>query len=120
MSDKNLIVQLRPGIGDMCVFLSSIHEIIKKENKNFVLLTKKRSKAKNFLQEDNFIKEVIYIEDLKKDKLFGNIKILNFLKKNQFIKVFIMHYGIKYFILCKLAKVKKIFQKKFITQHWNG
>ena len=48
MSDKNLIVQLRPGIGDMCVFLSSIHEIIKKENKNFVLLTKKRTRAKNF------------------------------------------------------------------------
>ena len=86
MSDKNLIVQLRPGIGDMCVFLSSIHEIIKKENKNFVLLTKKRTRAKNFLQEDNFIKEVIYIEDLKKDKVFGNIKILNFLKKINLLK----------------------------------
>ena len=128
MDDRNLIVQLRPGIGDMCVFLSSIHEIIKKEKKNFTLLTKKRTRAKNFLQEDTFINEVIYIEDLKKSEFFGNINILNFLKQNQFNKVFIMHYGIKYYLLCKLAKVKKIFhynfikkmkisQKKFITQH---
>ena len=128
MEDRNLIIQLRPGIGDMCVFLSSIHEIIKKDKKNFTLLTKERTKTKNFLQEDNFIKEVVYIEDLKKGEFFGNIKIFNFLKENQFNKVFIMHYGVKYFILCKLAKVKKYFitillkkmkisQKKFITQH---
>ena len=53
MSDKNLIVQLRAEIGDMCVFLSSIHEIIKKENKNFVLLTKKEPKS-NALNNANF------------------------------------------------------------------
>ena len=119
MDDRNLIVQLRPGIGDMCVFLSSIHEIIKKEKKNFTLLTKKRTRAKNFLQEDTFINEVIYIEDLKKSEFFGNINILNFLKQNQFNKVFIMHYGIKYYLLCKLAKVKKIFHYNFIKKNEN-
>lgn len=119
MNDKNLIIQLRPGIGDMCVFLSSIHEIIKRENKNFTLLTKKRTRAKNFLQEDNLIKEVVYIEDLKKSKFFGNIKILYFLKRNQFNKVFIMHYGIKYFILCKLAQVKKVLHYNFIKKNEN-
>ena len=119
MNDKNLIIQLRPGIGDMCVFLSSIHEIIKKENKNFTLLTKKRTRAKNFLQEDNFVKEVVYIEDLKKGKFFGNIKILHFLKQNQFNKVFIMHYGIKYFILCKLAQVNKVLHYNFIKKNEN-
>ena len=119
MNNKNLIIQLRPGIGDMCVFLSSIHEIIKKENENFTLLTKKRTRAKNFLQEDNFVNEVVYIEDLKKNKFFGNIKILHFLRQNQFNKVFIMHYGIKYFILCKLAKVKKILHYNFIKKNEN-
>ena len=117
MNDKNLIIQLRPGIGDMCVFLSSIHEIIKKEKTYFVLLTKKRSRAKNFLQEDDLVNEIIYIEDLKKDTYFGNIKILQFLKKNRFNKVYIMHYGIKYFILCKLAKIKNIFHYNFIKKN---
>ena len=30
-----------------------------------------------------------------------------------------MHYGIKYFILCKLAKVKKIFHYNFIKKNEN-
>ena len=119
MNDKNLIIQLRPGIGDMCVFLSSIHEIIKQEKTHFVLLTKKRSRAKNFLQEDDLVNEIIYIEDLKKDTYFGNIKILQFLKKNKFNKVYIMHYGIKYFILCKLAKIQNIFRYNFIKKNEN-
>ena len=41
-----LILQTRPGIGDLCIFLSSIHEIAKKNlDKEIILVTKKRTRA---------------------------------------------------------------------------
>jgi len=46
---KILIFQLRPGIGDMCIFLSSIYEISKKHKGSEIhLITKKRTKLKIF------------------------------------------------------------------------
>ena len=37
-----LIIQTRPGIGDLCIFLSSMHQIAKKHpNSKITLITKK-------------------------------------------------------------------------------
>ena len=49
-----LIIQTRPGIGDLCIFLSSMHQIAKKHpNSKITLITKKRSKADEILKDDD-------------------------------------------------------------------
>ena len=58
-----LIIQTRPGIGDLCIFLSSMHEIAKKNKDDKIfLLTKKRTQAKNILKDDLYIKNVFFID----------------------------------------------------------
>ena len=53
--NKGLIVQLRPGIGDLCMFLPYMQQI-KEHNKDFefTLITKKRTAAKQILKYEQF------------------------------------------------------------------
>ena len=105
---KILIIQTRPGIGDMCVFYPPIREISQKfENYDLHLLTKKRSHAKDFLKNEKFIKKIIYIPKYGAIKL--NYSLFKILKKENYNKCFIMHYGLRYFFLALLAKIKIIF-----------
>ncbi len=62
--NKALIVQTRPGIGDLCMFLPYIQQI-KKHNKDFkfTLVTKKRTAAKQILKYDQSINQIVYLED---------------------------------------------------------
>lgn len=101
------IVQTRPGIGDMCLFLPFIHIISKIYSKKIFLFTKSRSKSKDLLKYDPHIKKIIYIdEDFKNKNFFDRVSLL---KNFSFEKVFIFSYGFKYPFLFKLSKTKKIF-----------
>ena len=119
-----LIIQTRPGIGDLCIFLSSMHQIAKKHpNSKITLITKKRSKADEILQYDNFINNIIFLEsDIYKNKkkfLSNFINLKNFISKENFAKVFIMHYGVRYRLICKLAGIKKIFSYPILKKSEN-
>lgn len=102
---KICIIQNRPGIGDMCIFLPAIHNISNYYKSKIILITKKRSKAKEFLYQDPHIKEIIYIEDIKKN---SDSKLYKYLAKFQFDKIFIMHFGFKLYVHSFLAKIKDI------------
>ena len=106
--NKILIIQTRIGIGDLCVFLPCIHEIAKK-NKNFQihLLAKKRSCAKDFLKFDKYIDKIFYLPD--ETGLNLNISILKFLREHKYQKCFIMHYGLRYYLLSLLTNIKEIY-----------
>ena len=99
------VFQNRPGIGDMCVFLPYIHKIAIHYNSKIILFTKRRSKAKEFLYQDPYIKKIIYIDDIKKKYGFKIFKLIYIFK---FDKVFIFHFGIKFYVQCILAKIKSI------------
>ena len=115
---KILIFQLRPGIGDMCIFLSSIYEISKKHKGSEIhLITKKRTKAKNFLKDEKYIKNIIYIEEIRSKFKSSFISLFFFLKNYKFSEAFIMHYGVKYFLICKFLGIKKIFSYGFIKKN---
>ena len=103
---KLLIIQARPGIGDMCLFSPAIREI-SNHNKGYKvdIVTKKRSCSREIFLEDNQINQIFFLDDLN----FSNKKLLRLIKKNQYSKVFIFHYGLRYPIICKLAGVKEIF-----------
>ena len=105
---KILIIQTRIGIGDLCVFLPCIHQIAKKNKKFEIhLLTKKRSCAKDFLKFDKYIDRIFYLPDETGLRL--NVSILKFLREHRYQKCFIMHYGLRYYLLSWLANIKKIF-----------
>tara|TARA_B100000035_G_scaffold48997_1_gene37529 strand:+ start:3282 stop:4211 length:930 start_codon:yes stop_codon:yes gene_type:complete len=119
MNKKILIIQLRPGLGDLCMFLPRCHEIAL-ANKNFeiTLLTKENTKAKLLLKNDPYIHKIKYIDKNKIKISF--LKLLKFFKSENFDMVYSYQYGpkyLKYFFLSKLTGVKKyhfygIFKKK--------
>ena len=113
--DKGLIIQTRPGIGDLCMFLPYIQQI-KEHNKDFqfTLIAKKRSAAKQILMYEQSVNQIIYLEDeileITKSKINNFFKILNFIKKNNFSKIYIMHFSIFWFLIAKISGIKNIYK----------
>ena len=127
--NKALIVQTRPGIGDLCMFLPYIQQI-KEHNKDFAftLVTKKRTAAKQILKYEQSINQIVYLEDetiaITKSKINNFFKLLNFIKKNNFSKIYIMHFSIFWFLLAKISGIKNIYKygilKKNVDIHLNA
>jgi heptosyltransferase-2 len=113
--NKGLIIQTRPGVGDLCMFLPYIQQI-KEHNKEFqfTLIAKKRSAAKQILKYDQSINQIIYLEDeiiaTTKSKINNFFKLLKFIKKNNFSKIYIMHFSIFWFLLAKISGIKNIYK----------
>lgn len=102
---KILIIQRRPGIGDMCAFLPFIRKIIEVKKKfSFYLLTNKRSRADQLLKYDGNIKNIFFYEDI--EKIF---KFIKFIKQHKFKEVYIYHYSLRLYLLCLFSGVKCIF-----------
>jgi len=102
---KTLIIQTRPGIGDLCVFLPAIHAIcLDNSTSQIDLLTKKRTCAKETLEHDPYLKNIFFLESFQK----SNLNIIKFIKENLYESVYIFHYGIRYPLICKVAGVKNI------------
>ncbi len=121
---KILIVQTRVGMGDFCIFLSSIHAIAKKySNYEIFVLTKERTNAKILLKYDPYIKNITYIQRDKKgldhDGFFGFFKLkekLNFIKPEI---CFVMHSSLRYWLLCKFLGASKIYSYEFFKKNEN-
>jgi heptosyltransferase-2 len=113
--NKGLIIQTRPGVGDLCMFLPYIQQI-KEHNKDFqfTLITKKRTAAKQILKYEQSVNQIVYLEDeileLTKSKLNNFFKIVNFIKKNNFSKIYIMHFSIFWFLVAKISGIKNIYK----------
>ena len=118
MTKKILIIQLRPGLGDLCMFLPRCHEIAKfNKDHEIVLLTKKNTKADQLLKYDPFIKKIEFIDNNSKKK--GFLFLVKFFFNNKFSKVYSYQYGPKYFkyiILSKLTGVKNIYHYGFFKK----
>lgn len=113
--NKGLIIQTRPGVGDLCMFLTYIQQI-KEHNKDFqfTLITKKKTAAKQILKYEQSVNQIVYLEDeilgITKSKIDNFFKILNFIKKNNFSKIYIMHFSIFWFLVAKISGIKKIYK----------
>ena len=113
---KILIIQTRPGIGDLCVFLPPIHCIAKNNTEaTFDLITKERTHAKETLKYDAYIKNIFYLENFNN----SNLSLFNFIKKNLYDKAYIFHYGIRYPLICKMAGIKKIYSYGWLKKNEN-
>ena len=105
-----MIIQLRPGLGDLCMFLPRCHEIaINNPKFEIYLLTKKNTKAKQLLKYDPYINQIEYIDDEKNNKKL--FKIFKFFLINKFKKVYSYQYGpkyLKYILISKITSVNEI------------
>ena len=113
--NKGLIIQTRPGVGDLCMFLPYVQQI-KKHNKDFqfTLITKKRTAAKQILKYEPSVNQIVYLEDeileITKSKINNFFKILNFIKRNNFSKIYIMHFSLFWFLVAKISGIKNIYK----------
>ncbi len=109
-----LVIQNRMGIGDMVIFLPFIEAISKKYNTSVTLLIKESTKAREYTNNLNFIKKIIYLKRDKKNDfhsgLSGFFNLKNEIKNNSFDKVFIFNSSMRYRLICKIAGIKSIFQ----------
>ena len=112
---KVLILINKVGLGDCIIHVNYIHEISKKYGKPVTILAKTNTKAKDLFEDDPYIDEVITLDRLtdssgSHDGLSGFFKLSNDIKEKKFDKVFIFNSSLRYFLICKLAGIKKIAQ----------
>lgn len=113
--EKNIaVIQNKPGIGDMCLYLPFVHFLSKYYSSKITLFTKSTTHAKSFLSNDPLIKEIIYIDDLFRFKnFFINSQIF---KKKKFDTIFIFSYGLRIPAFFLFTGVKKIFFYGFLKK----
>ena len=112
---KILAIQNRMGIGDMVIFLPFIESIAENFNSPVSLLVKESSKANEYLKNNNKINKIINLKRSNKnngyhDGIFGFLRLIKELKKYSFDKVFIFNSSLRYYLICKLAGIKEIYQ----------
>jgi len=112
--NKALIIQTRPGVGDLCMFLPYIQQIHDNNKElEITLITKKRTSAKQILKYEKSVKEIIYLEDeflkINKSKINNFFKLIHFINKNNFTDIYIMHFSFFWFLVSKASKIKNIY-----------
>ncbi|WP_440928533.1 glycosyltransferase family 9 protein [Candidatus Pelagibacter sp.] len=112
---KILAIQNKMGIGDTVIFLPFIKAISNKFGAPVSLLVKENSKADEFLNQTNYIDEIIHLErdnkiNQKHDGFKGFFKLASDIKKYNFNKVFIFNSSLRYNLISRLAGIKEIFQ----------
>ena len=121
---KILAIQNRMGIGDTVIFLPYIKAISQKFNSPISLLVKESSKADQYLNETDYINEIIILDRNKDsegrhDGILGSLNLIKELKRYKFDKVFIFNSSLRFNLIAKLSKIPIIFQyplfKKLIS-----
>ena len=111
------------GMGNFISYISHFRTINKLTGKKLLIFTKQSTSAKLFLNDQNYIENIIYMSnDEKPFSLFEKIKfyknLVKDIKKNNIDKIFILHPSKKYAIACKIASVKDIYAPGYRLQNF--
>ena len=112
---KVLVIQPKIGMGDMVIYLPYIHAIAKKFQSPVSILVKDNSRAKELFIDDDQINEIITLDRTNTntgshDGVSGFFNLVKELKRKKFDKVFIFSSSLRYFLISKLAGIKRISQ----------
>ncbi len=119
---KVLVIQNRMGIGDMVIFLPYIEAISKYFKAPVSILVKENTKCLEYLSGNSNIDNIIILDRNDKKKsgkhygIKGIFNLANEIEKYNFEKVFIFNSSLRYTIVSKLAKIKKIYQYKLFNK----
>ena len=109
---KILVIQNRMGIGDMIMFLPFVKAISNYYGEQISLMVKKNTKASEYLNEEKYIKEIIYLERSEVENRHAGIKgffnLINDLKNKKFDKVFIFNSSLRFYMAAKMGGIKDI------------
>ena len=108
-----LVVQNRMGMGDLVIFMPFIEAISKKYKVPITCLVKKNSKAKEIFQDNEFVKEFIFLERGNgkgdHDGMTGSIKLISKLRRYNFDKIFIFNSSLRFFLISKIAGISDVY-----------
>jgi len=112
---KILAIQNRMGIGDTVIFLPFIKALSEKFNSPISLLAKESSKADQYLDQSNYIDQIIFLERDKNNKsrhdgFLGSLNLIKDLKKHDFKKIFIFNSSLRFYLIAKLSGIPEIYQ----------
>ena len=112
---KILAVQNRMGIGDTIIFLPFLKALSKKYNSPVSLLTKKNSKAEQYLSQTRYIDKILFLERDKKNKdrhdgFFGSLNLIKDIKKLNFDKVIIFNSSLRFNLIAKFSGIREVYQ----------
>ncbi len=108
---KILVIQNKMGIGDTVIFLPFIKAISKQFGCPVSLLVKESSKADQYLNQTDYIDQIINLnKNDKSDGILGSIKLARNLSNYDFEKVFIFNSSLRFYLVCRLAGIKNIYQ----------
>ena len=112
---KILAIQNRMGIGDTVIFLPFIKALSKKFNTPISILVKDSSKADQYLEQTQYIDEIIILQRNSKinnrhNGLMGSLNLIKDLKNKNFDKIFIFNSSLRFYLIAKLCKVSEIYQ----------
>ena len=118
---KILAIQNRMGIGDTVIFLPFIKALSKKYNSPISILVKENTKAEQFLDQTNYIDKILLLErdrnnNNKHGGFFGTFKLINYIKKYNFDKIFIFNSSLRFHLIAKLCGIPKIYQYPLLNK----
>ena len=118
---KILAVQNRMGIGDTVIFLPFIKALSKKYNSPISILVKENTKAEQFLDQTNYIDKILLLErdrnnNNKHGGFFGTFKLINYIKKYNFDKIFIFNSSLRFHLIAKLCGITEIYQYPLLNK----
>ena len=112
---KILAVQNRMGIGDTIIFLPYLKALSKKYNSPVSLLTKKNSKADQYLNQTRYIDKILFLERDRKnsdkhDGFFGSLNLIKDIKKLNFDKIIIFNSSLRFNLIAKFSGIREVYQ----------
>ena len=117
---KILVIQNRMGIGDMIMFLPFVKAISNYYGEQISLMVKKNTKASEYLNEEKYIKEIIYLERGEVESRHAGIKgffnLINDFKDKKFDKVFIFNSSLRFYMAAKMGGIKDINSYKLLRK----
>ena len=108
--NKALIIIKSPGIGDLQILLSYVHELSKELNEPVSILAQKTTHAKAIFKNDKHIDEVLDLG--KKDFL----NIINKIKLKKFDQCYIYSDSIRLWLIAQLCGISKIYHYPFFSK----
>ena len=108
--NKALIIIKSPGIGDLQILLSYVHQLSKEIDKPVSILAQKSTGARSVFKHDKHVDEVIDLG--RKDFL----NIINKIKFKKFNQCYIYSDSVRLWLIAKLAGISKIYHYPFFSK----
>ena len=108
--NKALIIIKSPGIGDLQILLSYVHQLSKEIDKPVSILAQKSTGARSVFKHDKHVDEVIDLG--RKDFL----NIINKIKFKKFNQCYIYSDSVRLWLIAKRAGISKIYHYPFFSK----